>query len=330
VTDDERPSEPDLPVFDDAFVRGGMREPSAEERVERARRAAEMQAVQAAQSEAERRAQRGRRSPRRLSRNVRRWIPTLMLVGLLGGVAWVQRGPDDSVHASDFVVGFDVTDQPTPQAAESDQPLGTPSPAAPSDAYAFVATQSDGTTPVAYDPCRPIRYVVNDRTVPPGGEDLVADAMQQISAITGLQFESEGEADEIASANRNPFQEDRYGDRWAPVLIAWSDPGELTDLEGDIAGIGGSAWLEVDDISVYVSGMVGLDGPDFAEILGYPGGADIARAIVLHELAHLIGLDHVDDPTQLMHPENTGQTEPGAGDRAGLVRLGQGECVPEL
>lgn len=330
MTDHDGPIEPDLPVFDDAFVRGGVREPSAEERAARAQRAAEMQALHTAQADAERRARRSRRSPRRLSRNVRRWIPTLMLVGLLGGVAWVQRGPDDSVHASDFVVGFDVTDQPTPEPAGSDQPLGTPSPTAPSDVYEFVATQSDGTTPVAYDPCRPIRYVVNDRTLPPGGEDLVEDAIGQISAITGLQFESEGSSVEVPSPNRDPFQEDLYGDRWAPVLIAWSDPTELPELDDDIAGIGGSAWLETEDVTVYVSGMVGLDGPDFADMLGYPGGEDIARAIVLHELAHLIGLDHVDDPSQLMHPENTGQTEPGAGDRAGLVQLGQGQCIPEL
>lgn len=50
----------------------------------------------------------------------------------------------------------------------------------------------------------------------------------------------------------------------------------------------------------------------------------------MHELAHVVGLDHVDDPTQLMYAENSGQLDFGAGDRAGLALLGTGECVPRL
>lgn len=50
----------------------------------------------------------------------------------------------------------------------------------------------------------------------------------------------------------------------------------------------------------------------------------------MHELAHVVGLDHVDDPTQLMNPEGTGVTEFAAGDLAGLAVLGGGQCVPEL
>lgn len=50
----------------------------------------------------------------------------------------------------------------------------------------------------------------------------------------------------------------------------------------------------------------------------------------MHELANVVGLDHVDDPTQLMNPEGTNVTEFAAGDLAGLARLGGGQCVPEL
>ncbi len=52
---------------------------------------------------------------------------------------------------------------------------------------------------------------------------------------------------------------------------------------------------------------------------------------MLHELAHLVGLDHVDDDSQLLHPETVrGVTDYAAGDLTGLSRLGQGPCVPEL
>lgn len=45
-----------------------------------------------------------------------------------------------------------------------------------------------------------------------------------------------------------------------------------------------------------------------------------------HELAHVLGLGHVDTPGELMMPVNTGQTHFGPGDLAGLARLGAIPC----
>lgn len=39
---------------------------------------------------------------------------------------------------------------------------------------AFLAVQPTDDRPVAYDPCRPIRYVVNAETAPAGAADLLA------------------------------------------------------------------------------------------------------------------------------------------------------------
>ncbi|WP_240721531.1 matrixin family metalloprotease [Pseudarthrobacter sp. NamE5] len=60
----------------------------------------------------------------------------------------------------------------------------------------------------------------------------------------------------------------------------------------------------------------------------YPDGSALVRAVIMHELAHVVGLDHVNDPTQLMYEENSGQL--GTGDRTGLAMLGSGECVPRV
>ncbi|MHA7292483.1 matrixin family metalloprotease [Arthrobacter sp. HLT1-21] len=73
-----------------------------------------------------------------------------------------------------------------------------------------------------------------------------------------------------------------------------------------------------------------LDAPHLNEIIQYPGGRDHVRAIIVHELAHVVGLDHVDDPTQLMHEGTNGLTTLSDGDRAGLALLGAGPCVPQL
>ena len=57
----------------------------------------------------------------------------------------------------------------------------------------------------------------------------------------------------------------------------------------------------------------------------------MARAIVLHELGHLVGLAHVANPTQLMLPEaSPGVVDFAAGDLTGLAQLGAGACVPEV
>jgi hypothetical protein len=62
-------------------------------------------------------------------------------------------------------------------------------------------------------------------------------------------------------------------------------------------------------------------------MLEMPNGRDLARAVVMHELAHVVGLDHVDDPGELMHDQNVGTLDFGPGDLEGLAALGSGSCL---
>ena len=221
--------------------------------------------------------------------------------------------------------------RPSRQAAESPEPLGVPVITAAGGPHDFALRQPYSDDPVAYDPCRTIRYVVNERTMPPGAQMLVRDAVETVGKATGLRFVFEGATDEIVVAQRSPFQHDRYGDRWAPVLIAWSDPTELPDLAGDVAGLGGSrAVLPArDGPAVYVTGLVALDGPQIRDMYRSVGGRLAAKGVVLHELGHLVGLGHVDDPSQLMHG-SSGTVDLQPGDLEGLARLGGGACLPLL
>lgn len=220
---------------------------------------------------------------------------------------------------------------PPPGVEAASSPLGHPP--APIESRSFVLQASpDPDQPfAAYDPCRPVHYVVRPDNAPPGADQLVAEAVAEVSAASGLRFVYDGVTAEAPSDQRKTYQPDLYGKRWAPVLIAWSNPEESPGLAGNVAGLGGSSMVNAfGSPYVLVAGQVRLDAPTLSDILQWPEGSAPARAIIIHELAHVLGLDHVNDPSQLMYGDGNHVTGLADGDRAGLALLGGGECVPQL
>jgi len=121
----------------------------------------------------------------------------------------------------------------------------------------------------------------------------------------------------------------RYGPGWSPVLVAWTTPEVDHGLEGAVVGLGGSTRVS-DTISGrlrYVTGTIALDTPAMRRVLQRSDGVLAARAIVMHELGHVVGLGHVDDPGELMYDDNVGRTDFGPGDLRGLAILGRGACA---
>lgn len=203
-------------------------------------------------------------------------------------------------------------------------PLGTPPEIlGEGGTYAFLQTQQSSGIPVAYDPCDPIDYVVNDALAPPETGHLVHSAVLEISAATGLVFRHAGQTDDLPDDWSGRLQTRRK-----PVLIAWTTPDVVPELAGRVAGVGGSTAVydEYARALRYTTGTVALDAPHVAGILTREDGPLQVRAIVLHELGHLVGLDHVDDPGELMYADNVGRVTLGPGDRRGLAALGSGQC----
>lgn len=195
----------------------------------------------------------------------------------------------------------------------------------------FVGRQEGSDDPVTWDPCRTVELVLLSTGLPAGAEDMLIDALADVSRLTGLDLRLEGTTDEVPRADRPAVQPDRYGDRWAPVLVAWTDPRTVPELAGAVAGMAGALPVAAPSgRQAYVTGTVLLDRADLADIEEEYGRRS-AEAVVLHELGHLVGLAHVDDPTELMYPVGREElTTFGPGDREGLARLGQGPCVPTL
>jgi hypothetical protein len=224
-------------------------------------------------------------------------------------------------------------DRPTAGVDAAPYPRGFPLwPPAEGGPHEYVSLQGDGVTPVAYDPCRSIHYVMRPDGAPDGGEDVVRSALGRLSEVTGLQFIDDGITEEPSTIDRAIFQPERYGDRWAPVLIAWETEEQNPALAGDTVGQAGSTAVSLGKgPRVFVTGTVSLDAGRMPEILSFRDGEETARAIVLHELGHVVGLAHVDDPDQLMYPEARREVSDfAAGDLTGLAALGRGACVPEL
>lgn len=208
-------------------------------------------------------------------------------------------------------------------------PGGSPQPGdgqggADRNGYAFIRTQEDG-EPVRWSTCEPIRYVVREANQPDGAQRLLEDSVRRISEATGLEFSFEGTTDEGPADQRPLYQPERYGDAWAPVLVAYSDAEEYGRLRDRRAGYGGPASVRLGDRTPrFVSGMAVID----VEQVDRMGGDEAFRAVMLHELAHVMGLAHVDDRDQLMNAVQYGRevTTLQAGDLRGLEMLGDGEC----
>ena len=198
----------------------------------------------------------------------------------------------------------------------------------PGPGFQFLSRTAAG-SPTRWNPCEPIHYVVNAGLAPLGSLGDVQEAVSKISAATGIAFVYEGPTDEQASVEREVFQPDRYGDRWAPDLIAWTDP-DTTDIpfedEDHVAAAVAVPLVPPTTDDVYVSGWIAVNADD-----PNPPGFDLPGEqgpVVLHELGHLLGLGHVRSLGEIMHPSGGGVVDLGPGDREGLHQLGaSGGCV---
>lgn len=265
---------------------------------------------------------------------VRKRIPFIVGAGALALVASFGYAGHTKILNGIPVLGDLVVQNgssvPRPGFEEAAAPLGTPAPVPdPSPAWVPIALNDDG-SPVTWSPCRPIHYVVRPDNAPPGAQEMLESAISTVSVATGLQFVNDGITDEATSTDRESFSPERYGNRWAPVLITWSTYQEAPGLMGSVAGQAGPQQVNYEGQRTYVSGQVILDADQLGAMVGAGDDQDVQN-IIEHELGHLVGLDHIEDPTQLMYPQTSSQTHGfSSGDLTGLAAMGSGKCAPGI
>jgi hypothetical protein len=187
--------------------------------------------------------------------------------------------------------------------------------------YAFAMTV--GGEPVTYTSCRPIQVAVYPAGGPPGAFELARAAVSRAASASGLQLVVIGPYGGAApnwNFEAGPVMADD------PISISWQDGDAIAELTDEVAGLGGSRYVDNPrGARRLVAGTVALSR-DYYRYLDEVGDRDEQLAVLLHELGHVLGLDHVDNPDELMNEENLGLTAYGPGDLAGLRRLGNGPC----
>lgn len=154
--------------------------------------------------------------------------------------------------------------------------------------------------------CGPLHIAINPHGVALGEEQrgAVAGAVGEFGALVGRRVIVEDDTRRVA------------GDHVAgdPLLIEFAWPGDAPSR------LGFAHPLVVD--GSYAEGWMLLH-PAVARA---PTG--IVRRLVLHELGHLYGLDHVEDPGELMNPDLT-TDDYGPGDLVGLFATHAGGCASD-
>lgn len=220
--------------------------------------------------------------------------------------------------------GVSISCSRTPRQTAPARPA--PAPAGKAASYSL-HENTDGSV-TRWNPCAgPISVRVNAAKAPAGGLEDARAALAQVSAATGLALTYAGATDFVPTrANERS--------RPADIVIAWvprgSAPGQSDYFSGSAIGVG--AWSSTGTSTDgrtwsyrISSGAVVID-PDVRLARGF-GVGGTTGALLLHEIAHVMGLGHVTDPTQVMHPSLLPTTRGsfGAGDLAGLAAVGAGQ-----
>jgi hypothetical protein len=196
-----------------------------------------------------------------------------------------------------------------------------------SSAYKF-SSILDG-APVRWNPCQAIHWRANVARGPVGGLDVLKAAVAHIATTTGTTWVYDGATLTVPSTAYLPTTPTNTN---KPVVIGWTD-GTASDLlrgkPAQVLGMTRTVWFGVDDgmghrAAATRAAVVALDRTDKLPLRGTQSWS----ATALHELGHVMGLDHPADSHQLMAATLPNVASYQTGDNTGLVRLGRSAgCV---
>jgi hypothetical protein len=183
--------------------------------------------------------------------------------------------------------------------------------------------------PVRWNPCQAIHWKANVARGPVGGLDVLKAAVAHIATTTGTTWVYDGPTTTVPSTAYLPKVPSNTN---KAVVIGWTD-GTASDLlrgkPAQVLGMTRTVWFGVDDgmghrAAATRAAVVALDRTDRLPLRGVQSWS----ATALHELGHVMGLDHPADTRQLMAATLPNVSTLQSGDNTGLQRLGRAAgCV---
>jgi len=217
----------------------------------------------------------------------------------------------------------DVSQRPVSAAVQKGRPPAKVAPKA-SALYRFLLLQPDRATPIRWNPCRPVHYRIALNRLAPAGEIAQVRAVFDTvgAALGGVTFVYDGPTAVVPDTVDDAARAD------TDIVVAFALPGvgatRSTLLSGWEAGRGGFA----------AAGTAGADGvlvehPTHGSVVVDADKWDLMtrhdRTILyLHEIGHVVGLDHPADGHQIMSSgayDLPLRYQPG--DLTGLAQLGR-------
>ena len=218
------------------------------------------------------------------------------------------------------------------------------------DTHRYIYTWFADNQPIRWASDEPIHYVINNDFGPTAAIDMIHQAFADTAAATGLTFVFDGMTTEyvgmtftttndVALSFRSAYQPGRYGNRWAPVWIGARPGTPGTSLLGVATNSvhdqlrateiitapdenGEPALWEVGH-PTYVTGNIGYVWGNGASTT-----LDLLPGVLLHEIGHLLGLDHAGDVDELMFYQLRDRQTFGSGDRLALQLQGRAAFHP--
>ena len=191
---------------------------------------------------------------------------------------------------------------------------------------------------VRWDPCTTVTYAVNvdlaGRT-PSARGGALADArkaMDRAAARTGMSFRYVGTTHEVPRDGGGTGWAERQSA--AEIVIAWVTP-ETSNLLSQVgssyaSGTGGWMWKAWTTPSgawrlAIGRGFVVINAKQNGDYAKGFGSGTTRGALLLHEIGHALGLNHVGNTNELMYPTmlNRRSSRYKNGDEDGLTRLGR-------
>jgi hypothetical protein len=182
------------------------------------------------------------------------------------------------------------------------------------------------------NPCVAMRWKYNPARQQFDALGLVTESMNSLAQATGIEIIYDGLTDEYDNSGGEYSVDTVDVDHPRTfMLVQWEDPlrpatGDSDTTDKVVLGIGSAGFRR--------------GRPGFPEEFADGGSVTLRaskaltdattfRSTMLHELGHVVGLDHVDDQSSIMYPLNGGVTEWTPSDLAALATVGRpgaGRC----